>query len=221
MRILKHIVNGQLFEATPELLKNKKLVPASEAESQAYLAQFKPQQIQAMEKHTLKVLIPEDFDLDTDTFSFGKAQLLEVAAKLGLKLPPTMHAKHIKPIVDDAMAEGRHLRDQQRQREAKEAEEAAEAAAAARAGQGLGGGNGLRAEIDKEVLAKVHADAAATSNGGEGQSDGAEGGSGSSGEGNTKAKGGPKAAGKKAAAATEAVQGGGEGGESPDGKENG
>lgn len=119
MRVLKHIVSGLFFEATPALLKNKKMMPASPAESEAFLAKFSDGQKKAMEKNTLKVLVPEDFDLDTDISTFGKAQLLEIAPKLGVAFPPTMKAKELKALVEEAMAEARKLRDEQRKREAE------------------------------------------------------------------------------------------------------
>lgn len=118
MRVLKHIVSGLLFEATPALLKNKKMIPASPAESEAYMAKFSDKQKEALKKNTLEVLVPEDFDLDTDIFSFGKAQLMEIAPKLGCVFPSNIKVKDLKAMVEAAMAEARVLRDEQRKRQA-------------------------------------------------------------------------------------------------------
>lgn len=118
MKVLKHSITGRFFEATPELLKHKKMVPASDEETQAYLSEIKPEQLKELERHTVKVIIPDDFDLDTDTSTFGKVQLLAVGTKLGLKFPETMKTKDLKVLVEQAMAEARKMRDEKRKAEA-------------------------------------------------------------------------------------------------------
>ena len=118
MKVLKHSITGRFFEATPDLLKHKKMVPATDEETQAYLSEISPEQLTAMEKHTVKVIIPDDFDLDTDIFTFGKVQLLAVGAKMGLKFPETMKTKDLKVLVEQCLTEARKLRDEKRKAEA-------------------------------------------------------------------------------------------------------
>ncbi|NPU91396.1 MAG: hypothetical protein HPY82_05725 [Gammaproteobacteria bacterium] len=112
MKVLRHSVSGRLFEATPALLKHNKMVPATDEEAAEFLRGFAPAALEAAQKHTVKILIPEDFDLDTDTSTFGKVQLLEVASKLKLLFPETIKTKDLKVLVEQALKEARRLRDE-------------------------------------------------------------------------------------------------------------
>lgn len=111
MQVLKHDKTGRLFMATPALLKNKNLSPALPHEAESYIASLDESNKEKMEKQGVKVIVPEDFDLDTDISLLGKVELTAIARKLGVSPPSTMKVKDLLPFVSNLLQQARDERD--------------------------------------------------------------------------------------------------------------
>lgn len=107
MRVLKHLHNGRLFLETPGLLKNRHLIPASPAESEAFLAPMREDlQKSGMDlpKQAAVVDLNSDIDVDMDVTFLGKGELIALANYIKVPLPSKSGVNDIRGRVIDGLA---------------------------------------------------------------------------------------------------------------------
>lgn len=109
MNILKHSKTERLFIATPGLLRNKHLVPASEAEAKEFIAAMDKGKRAELEESRLTkqadLMLPDDVDADVNIQSWGKPQLLALANKINLNVPAAIRVKDLRPFIQSALDE--------------------------------------------------------------------------------------------------------------------
>jgi len=107
MQILKNQRNGRLFVATPALMKNKQMIPALPEEAEAFIANLgETQKKNLSEDEAVKaasLMMPKDIDLKVNIGNWGKAQLIQLATKIGLNIPTNLKVKDIRACLQDAL----------------------------------------------------------------------------------------------------------------------
>jgi len=87
MQVLKHEKSGRFFIATPQLLKNKRMIPATDKEAEEYIGAMSEELVKQTEDHpstAKKITIPDDVDPNTDISKWGKPELVMLANRLGM-----------------------------------------------------------------------------------------------------------------------------------------
>ncbi|OUR99228.1 hypothetical protein A9Q81_11680 [Gammaproteobacteria bacterium 42_54_T18] len=109
MQILKHEKTLRFFVATPALLKNNKMVPATEAESRKFISKMSDKLRTETEEHhsTVEIEIPDDIDLDTDISNWGKPHLMALADRIKLVGVRRLPVKQLRTVIKNALEEAK------------------------------------------------------------------------------------------------------------------
>jgi len=109
MQILKNERNGRLFVATPGLMRNRHMVPASPEEADKFISRMSEDQKEKIEKSdstkAVSVMMPEGFDPKVDIGNWSKPQLLNLASKIGLTIPTSLKVKDIRGHLQKVLAD--------------------------------------------------------------------------------------------------------------------